>query len=277
MPLTRQSISRAPGRFHSLVVAAALALAAVPAAAQFRDSDARQRIDELRTQVDSLGRTVEGRLAGIDQQLQDKRAIVDLANSIESVRAELARMRGQIEVLQNQIEQSDRRQRDLYNDVDGRMRKMEQARADERKIAEEEAARRKAEEQKVQDVAASETRVYESALNQFKLGNYQTAITQFQSFMTQFPQSRFLPSAQYWVGNSYYALRDYKSAISAQNRVVASWPEDGKAPDALLNIASSQAELGDANAARATLRQLVDKYPKSPAADQAKQRLARRP
>ena len=49
-----------------------------------------------------------------------------------------------------------------------------------------------------------------------------------------------------------------------------------KAPDAMLNIASSQSELGDATGARSTLRELINKYPTSAAADQAKQRLARR-
>jgi TolA-binding protein len=44
----------------------------------------------------------------------------------------------------------------------------------------------------------------------------------------------------------------------------------------MLNIASSQAELGDVNGARNTLRALVSKYPNSSAAEQAKQRLARR-
>lgn len=264
---------------HRAVLAAALAGLAGAAQAQFRDSDARQRIDEMRAQIESLSRSIDTRFANVSEQLQDKRAIVDLANQIDALRAEVARMRGSMEVLQNAIEQGDRRTRDLYNDLDGRFRRFEQQRADERKAAEEEAQRRRAEEQQKPppDTAQSETRVYEAALNQFKLGNYQLAITQFQAFMSQFPTSRFVPSAQYWVGNSHYALRDYRSAIAAQTRVVQMWPEDSKAPDSLLNIATSQAEMGDAPAARATLQQLITRYPQSPAADQAKQRLARRP
>ena len=44
----------------------------------------------------------------------------------------------------------------------------------------------------------------------------------------------------------------------------------------MLNIASSQAETGDVNGSRNTLRTLVSKYPNSPAAEQAKQRLAKK-
>lgn len=94
--------------------------------------------------------------------------------------------------------------------------------------------------------------------------------------MTNFTGSELLPSAQYWIGNAYYAMRDYKSAIAAQQKVVKLWPDNPKAPDALLNIASSQAELGESAAARESLRALVKKYPSSSAAEQAKQRLAQK-
>ena len=94
--------------------------------------------------------------------------------------------------------------------------------------------------------------------------------------MGTYPNSALVPSAQYWIGNAYYALRDYKVAIAAQQKVVVSWPDNPKAADAMLNIASSQAELGDQRAARETLKVLVTKYPQSPAAEQAKQRLGGR-
>src|SRR5262249_60880763 len=111
--------------------------------------------------------------------------------------------------------------------------------------------------------AAAEKQAYEAALNQFKLGNYQLSITSFQNFMTNFPSSELVPSAQYWIGNAYYAMRDYKSAIAAQQKVVRLWPENSKAPDAMLNIASSQAEIGQSSAAPDKLRTPVKKYPSS--------------
>ena len=256
-----------------------------PAMAQFRDSEAREGVNNLRGQFDAMRQqidglrqsigTMDGRLGTTEQQVQDKRAIVDLAGQITELRQELSRMRGQIEVLGNQIEQSDKRGRDLYNDVDGRLRRFEQSKVEQQRSVEDDAGKRRAEEARVAEVAAGESRNYEAALNQFKAGNYQSAVAQFQAFMNQYANSRLLASAQYWIGNSYYAVRDYRSAIAAQERVVASWPDDAKAPDALLNIASCRLELGDVNGARATWRAVIDKYPKSSAADQAKQRLAR--
>lgn len=241
-----------------------LALAAAPAFSQglFDDNEARKRIANLRSDYEASQKAMEERLARIDAAVQDKRAILDLSTLIEGLKQDVSKLRGQVEVIVNQTENLEKRQRDLYVDLDARLRKMEQAQVQiTEKLAQPE-----------RDAAAEKT-AYEASLNQFKVGNYQAAVAGFQTFMVNFANSQLVPSAQYWVGNAYYALRDYKVAIAAQEKLVASWPENAKASDALLNIASSQVELGDQKSARETLRVLITKYPNSPAAEQAKQRL----
>mgnify|MGYP003339241064 CR=1 FL=1 len=66
-------------------------------------------------------------------------------------------------------------------------------------------------------VAASpdETRVYEAAQQQRRIGNYKGAITSFQSFLGQYPKSGLAHRAQYWIGDSYFNLRDYRNAIAS--------------------------------------------------------------
>jgi len=244
----------------AFLLAAATFLPALPAHALFDDDIARTRIEELRKKVDALAKQLDERLA----RVEDRRALVDLAAQIEALRADVARMRGQLEVLQNQAETADKRGKDLYVDIDTRLRKLEQpkegAGAPDKPAAEGAAP-------------PAETKAYEAALNQFKLGNYPLAISAFQGFMVTYPSSRLAPSAQYWIGNAHFAQRDYKQAIAAQQRVLTAWPEDAKAPDAMLNIASAQDALGDRRGAQKTLEGLLAKYPQSPAAASAKQRL----
>ncbi len=226
----------------------------------FDDEEARKDVAALRAQVGANQKAAEERLARIETLLQDRS--IELAKLIDELKQDLARMRGQIEVQSNQIETLDRRQKDLYVDLDTRLRKLEaSAQAQEKQAA------------SAPDPLA-EGKAYEAALNQFKLGNYQSSVAAFQNFLATYPNSQQLSSAQYWIGNAYYALRDYKTAIAAQQKVLASWPDSAKAPDALLNIASCQAEMGEAKAARETLQALLKKYPGTPAAEQAKQRLA---
>jgi tol-pal system protein YbgF len=174
-------------------------------------------------------------------------------------------MRGQLEVLQNQAENADKRGKDLYVDIDTRLRKLEQPK---------EGAAGAAEKPAEGAPPAAETKAYEAALNQFKLGNYPLAISAFQGFLVTYPSSKLAPSAQYWIGNAHFAQRDYKQAIAAQQRVLSAWPDDAKAPDAMLNIASAQDAMGDRRGAQKTLEGLLGKYPASPAAASAKQRLS---
>lgn len=235
---------------------AASLLAAVPAHALFGDDEARKAINDLTKRVDA-------RLAKIEEDLSgklDRRSMLDLNASFESIKADLAALRGQIEVLQNRVDQADRRQKDLYVDLDNRLRKFEKVEEEKDKAAQ---------------AQALEQQAYEAGLAQMKANNYAGAIQSLQAFMQKYPQSTLVPSAQYWVGNAYYAQRDFRNAITAQERLLANWPDNSRAPDALLNIASSQAEMGDQAAATRTLKSLVSRYPASAAAEQAKQRLAK--
>ena len=243
-----------------LLAAAAFFLPALPAHALFDDDVARARIEELRKKVDALAKQVDERMA----RVEDRRALVDLAAQIEALRADVARMRGQLEVLQNQAETAEKRGKDLYVDVDTRLRKLEQPK---------ESAGAPDKPSPETGVPQSESRAYEAALNQFKLGNYPLAISAFQGFLVTYPSSKLAASAQYWIGNAHFAQRDYKQAAAAQQRVLASWPDDAKAPDAMLNIASAQDAMGDRRGAQKTLEGLLAKYPQSPAAASAKQRL----
>jgi tol-pal system protein YbgF len=242
-----------------LVLAAAFALP-VPAHALFDDDVARAKIEELRKQVEAAAKLVDERLA----RTADRSALVEFAAQIDALRGDIARLRGQLEVLQNQGENADKRGKDLYVDIDTRLRKLEQVK---------EAAAAPEKPPAEAGPPASETKAYEAALNQFKLGNYSLAISAFQGFLVTYPSSKLAPSAQYWIGNAHFAQRDYKQAAAAQQRVLSAWPDDPKAPDAMLNIASAQDALGDRRGAQKTLEALLVKYPGSPAAASAKQRL----
>ena len=248
-------------KLHAALLLGLCLAAGAAHAGLFDDDEARKEIAALKAQIGANQKAAEERLGRIETLLQDRS--IELNKLIEELKQELARMRGQIEVQANKIETLDRRQKDLYVDLDTRLRKLEPSAQTPEKPAAAAAP----------DPVA-EGKAYEAALNQFKIGNYQSSVAAFQNFLATYPESLQVSSAQYWIGNAYYALRDYKTAIAAQQKLLVSWPTSPKAPDALLNIASCQSEMGDAKAARETLQALVKKYPGTPVAEQAKQRLA---
>jgi tol-pal system protein YbgF len=241
------------------------------AAAQglFDDNEARRRIELLRQEATENQRQVAEQLKKLEAALagaSDRSALIQLATQVETLSSELARMRGQLEVLGNQMETADRRQKDLYLDIDTRLRKLEQTR-------EQAAAPDKPAAQPEAEASQAEMKAYQGALDQFKLGNYALAVSAMQGFLVTYPNSKLAPNAQYWVGMAHSGQRDYKQAIAAQRKLLAVWPDSEKAPDAMLSVASSQETMGDRKSAQKTLEELIAKYPKSSAATSAKQRL----
>jgi tol-pal system protein YbgF len=237
-----------------------------------------KRLDELKLQNEDLST----RLARMEESLKGLSAAnpaLDLAQQLERLRQELMQLRGQIEVLGNDVQMAAKRQRDMYVDLDTRMKRLEQPAAAAASPAPPSASAGAAAPATVAAATAApasdaEGRAYEAAQGQRKIGNYQGAIAGFRNFIAQYPKSPLAHRAQYWIGDSYYNLREFKNAIASQQRLISAYPDSASVPDALLNIASSQLELGDAPGARKTLEKLVARYPTSEAAEKAKRRLA---
>jgi tol-pal system protein YbgF len=264
--------------FPMVALVFALSLACAPAhAALFDDNEARGRIDALKARVDQLERSLSQRLDAIEAK---GAGLVDLFRDVEQIKGDIAKLRGQYEVLTYELEQAQKRQRDLYLDLDSRLRKIEAGASGNAPQAGDAAGGAAAGSSAATPARpadiAGEQRAYDAALDQFKSGNYPAAAASFQTFVRNFPKSPLAPSALYWAGNAQYAQKDYRAAIATQRQLLASFPDSQKVPDALLNIASCQIELGDSAGAKRSLEEIVGKYPTSEAAGKARQRLAGR-
>ena len=274
----RREKARAPVVLLALF---ALAFASAPArGALFDDDEARKRIDLVRQRVDQI----EQRLSSLESTLKSQ-GLVDLLHDVEQLKADVATLRGQQEVLTYELKQAQKRSRDLYLDLDGRLRKLEAAAGGAAAAPSSDAGAggpgaanlpgQPARSPGGAADLAGEQRAYDAALDQFKSGGYAGAVASFQSFVRSYPRSPLAPSAMYWQGNAQYAQRDFRGAITTQRQLLSTYPDSQKVPDALLNIASCQGELGENAAARRTLEDLVSRFPSSEAAGKAKQRLGR--
>lgn len=247
----------------SLAFLALLSVLAMPTrAGMFDDDEARNRIEKLRTdnraQFDDLA-------ARVDRMTKNQ---VDFANQSEALKAELARLRGQLEVLLNDMETTQKRQRDFYVDLDSRLRKIEEASAAP--------AEAKAAEATPKVDPAQEMRDYEAALGSFKAGKYKEANAAFMAFVKAYPNSGLLPNAWYWAASSHYQLKEFAKAAETFGKVAVTWPNDAKAPDALLAQGNALAEAGDTKGSKKAFETLVAQYPASPAAQTAKARLKKK-
>jgi tol-pal system protein YbgF len=265
---------------RSLAALALLALALPARAALFDDDEARKRIEATNQRLNQIQQQLDGRITALEQQLKSQ-GLVELFNQVEQLKSDVARLRGQIEVLTYEQDQQQKRQKDLYVDLDTRLRKLEGgAGAGAGNVTETPppaaAAVSPPPPLPVAPATGDEQRVYDAALDKFKAGSYGAAVSGFQTFLKTYPRSPLAPSAQYWIGNAQYAQKDFRGSIATQRQLVSAYPDSSKVPDAMLNIATAQLDLGDNAGSRKTLEDLLAKYPKSEAAAKAKQRLGAR-
>lgn len=256
-----------PGRGALARLGAVLLLAAtaLPAQAQlFSDDEARRAILDVRGRVEQLQRDtlrrIEDLSARIDRIEQTTRGQLDLQNQIQAMRQEIATLRGQLEVQTNELAKTQRSQRELAGDVDGRLKRFEPVAVnlDGRQV----------------NVDPAERRAYEGALAVFRAGDFRGAQSAFQQFAAAYPQSPYSPSVQYWIGSSQYAQKDNKGAIATLQAFAQRHPDHPRAADALLTVGNAQLDAGDRKAATDTFRLVTEKYDGSGAAQTARERLA---
>ncbi len=279
------------------------------AAGLFDDDEARKDIKKLRAETETQNRDLDARIQKLDESIKNL-GIIQLLNQIEQQSAEIARLRGQLEVMTNQNEQLSKRQKDFYLDIDTRLRKVEGGSADNNAPAGVNSSGQPNPIVSGPGVAGAltppsavgtvngsvvpatvlpgpqtrpstptftkeqENAAYDVGSNAFRRNDFSGALRAFETFARDFASSSLVPNAQYWMGISYFNLKDYNNARNTQQELLKRFPESAKAPDAMLSISTIQQETNDVRGARNTLEDLIARYPGSEAAAKGRTRLA---
>jgi tol-pal system protein YbgF len=263
------------------VVAFAMACSVLPMPAQaFEDSDARRTILQLRAQLKDLNTRIDNEIEQIarriDTKADDKKLnalFTDLEKLRNQLRGEVAELRGQVEIISNELNaaqqkvdklnndlaNAQRREKDLYADLNQRLSKLE--------------PRNQIIDGVEVEVTQTEQKQFDEAAALLKKKDFARASQAFMAFLQRFPGSGYAAQAYYLLGSSYFAESDCKNAIPALQTVVNRYPLTQRAPDAMLNLAICQDDLNDKNAARDTMEALIKKYPESSAAKTARSKL----
>ena len=234
-------------------------------AALFEDEEARRAILEIRQRLEGLRAPAETQSRELKTLTEDnqqlRRALLDLQSQIETLRADQSQLRGDRDLALRELADTQRRMKDLAQSVEDRLRPLEPI------TVTTEGAEFLAQ--------PAEKRDYDAALTRFRAGEFAPAAGALADFIRRYPQSGYIPSALFWLGNAQYATRDYKEAIQNFRTLATAAPNYPRLADALLSMANCQIELKDVKAGRKTLEDLIKKYPQGEATDAARERLAR--
>ena len=252
-------------------------------AALFDDKEARKKIVEVEAKQQSDHNSAMAAIADLkkSQAAMEKRiaaieAIVqggglsEMQNQIETLKQEVANLKGDLEVAQHNLDATQTRQKDLYVDTDTRLRKIEggtvaPANGASNTAPSNTSAQPVAEEKDAKAFADA------NALSQS--AKHKEAFAAFDAFLREYPTSKLAPDALYGMGYSQFALKNYKSSIATQQKVLDLHPDSPKAPDAMYNMANGQIQLGQVASAKKTLHDLIAKYPTAAITPSAQKRL----
>jgi tol-pal system protein YbgF len=221
---------------------------------------------------------VEQRLERLERRVG---AITDLTLQLQALRQENQELRGQLEVQQHQLQSLERKQRDLYLDVDQRLSAMQgnapaapAAKPAPAPVASPSGA--PAASAPAGDPAA-EKAAYDAAYELLRpeQRRYAEAIKAFTDFLAKYPNSKLAPNARYWLAESYYITNQNDEALQAFRAVVEQDPQSAKVPGSWLKIGYLLHAQGKADEAREVLQRVIKEYPDSPVAGMARQRLDR--
>jgi tol-pal system protein YbgF len=258
-------------------------------AALFDDKEARQQIVDLQQKTDAQNQSMQTALEALkkSQQALEQRilsienviksqGLMDLLSQIDRLNEELNKVKGDLEVAQHHIEVSQQRQKDLYADTDGRLRKLEGGTVAVANPATEskESSAQLSNPSATPAEASAELKAFDNAQTLLQANKFKEAFDAFDKFIQSYANSKLVPNAQYGLGYAQFSLKNYKAAIATQQKLIAQFPDSPKLPDAKFNIANCQIQLSDIEGAKKSLRDLIAQHPSSELLPNAKRRLA---
>ncbi len=103
---------------------------------------------------------------------------------------------------------------------------------------------------------------YIEALAEYQNGNYDSALSIFNSLLKASRVHDYSDNCQYWLGEIYYAKKDYRRAILEFEKVF-DFPGANKADHAMFKLGLCHMNIGENQEAKTIFRNHIENYPNS--------------
>ena len=273
--------------------------------ALFEDEGARKKLNDIQDQLNALQSSIEfeinEKFTNFEKSNKvDPKLINNFSERINSLFDDLAKLRGEVEVLTYSLQTSEERQKVLYKELNERLQKIEESalKIENNVNSVESPSENKPltqnnliiqEDEVLPEIAPEpipeaadlpplvdknlEYQEFEDAKKLITATKYKEAFDALDKFVVNYPSSELLPEAKYNLGYTQFALRNYKAAINTFNKIVLEYPDNPIAPNSLYQVSNSQIQITRITKAKQTLRSLIKKYPNADIIPSAKKRL----
>lgn len=218
----------------------------------------------------------------------NSRGTSELLMMVQQLQDEVRSLRGQLENQQHQLSQLKAQQDSRYKDMDRRISVLTREIANQQGVgvdpnsvdaASNPTSSEPADEASNADKASDDTagtdrptasQAYRDAFALVRSRDFDKALSAFNDFIANYPQSAMVANAWYWKGEILLAQQKAADAKAAFTRVITDYPKANKVPDALYKLGVANGKIGDQKAAKAALDRVIKEYPDSSAAGLAR-------
>ena len=117
--------------------------------------------------------------------------------------------------------------------------------------------------------------LYNNGLRDFNAGKYDLASQEFQDYLKAYPTTDLAGNAQFYLAEMEYKQGNLEQAVADYDKVMEQYPGGNKTPAAQLKKGFALLDLGRTNEGTRELQSLIVRYPRSLEATQARDRLRR--
>lgn len=199
--------------------------------------------------------------------------LFSLYQQIQQLQQQVRELNGKVDTLQYKLKQNEKGQRDLYQNLDKRLSKLENGGSASGTAGNGSGATGNDDGSNASDVDSATQSAYLDGFNKLKNGKYDAAIAAFKQFVAQHPDTSLTDNAWYWLGEAYYVQQNLDASEKAFETVVNKFGKSSKVPSSLYKIGLIEAAQNHTDNAKSTLQRVVDQYPNSDSAGLAKQKL----
>lgn len=229
----------------------------------------------MQQQEEKFQQALQKQQAKFTQDLEQQRAQSSKINGqlysqLQALQTELMRLQGTVEEQSYQIEQLKQQQLDGYQNLDKRISELAvQPPVASVPVAQgEQGAEAVTTAEQIQSGAANtqikpkpgDKAAYQSAYAFIKAKQYDKAIESFNSFIEQYPNSRYQANAYYWMGELYLIDNKKEDAIAAFDQVIEKHKTHPKYPEALFKLGKVYVSLDKKTQGKSYLDELVGNF-----------------
>lgn len=190
--------------------------------------------------------------AQMAKQKNTAKMLADLYLQIQQLQSEVDALKGTVELQQFKLDQLNEKRLQDYINLDKRLAQLggqpSQTPANVSNTVSEQASA---------DVSGKELERYKAAQALARKGDLAKASTEFELFIKTYPQSRYVPSAIYWLADSALQQQQKDKAAKLWTQLLQQYPKHHKGPAANYKLAQIEFEQGKKAQAKKRLQALI--------------------